>query len=520
MYLYGMRLIITEKQLKDLIRLQSENQELTEQGEGGGTPEAGTSSDGEKKTGASKWESGVTRGPANQIAVTKWSDVVGSKITRGKANPLSEQVSLLSPPINPVAINKTFNPATDTPTKEYGTFWGAKFLIPTDGSVKVTTWKDDKLRGLNFVDAYEKDGRVHWPYKYIDSKTKQEKTQDQLAPDEDFLKETFPTGTLKTIYTEKDKKWYTVVLTKTQGGWIANNGYFHNDGKQYEKYDPEKHIHVSFTTSALNWLSENWLLVAEVVASIAVGIATGGASFIVQALAQVGVGLTFAGVGYALSDKEYKDKMGLAIGVAIAFIPFASSFANKRLLGPAYEALTKYSDDFAKATTKEEVEAVFEMVAKNDPAALDVLKAAFKEIPKSEFESIIKTKLVQGFSESVRLGKIDLNQLRGYRLKWWKEALLEGGAAFPVGITTGWAYGSLTEEERDREEIAKFLGIDNLEKSSSAYDPKRKASIDSAIVANRNKRLDLTPKEVKPQDTLSVDNEPVPEWDRIPIKKN
>ena len=89
-----MRLVITEKQLKGLIRLQSENQELTEQGEGEGAPETGTSSDGEKKTGASKWESGVTRGPGNQIGVTTWSEVVGSKLTRGKANPLSEQGSI------------------------------------------------------------------------------------------------------------------------------------------------------------------------------------------------------------------------------------------------------------------------------------------------------------------------------------------------------------------------------------------------------------------------------------------
>lgn len=35
-----------------------------------------------------KWESGVSRGPANQIAITKWSDIVGSTINRGKANPL------------------------------------------------------------------------------------------------------------------------------------------------------------------------------------------------------------------------------------------------------------------------------------------------------------------------------------------------------------------------------------------------------------------------------------------------
>jgi hypothetical protein len=84
-----MHLVITEKQLKELIRLTSNNQELKEQGAGEGAPEAGTSSDGETKTGASKWESGVTRGAANQIAVTKWAD--SYKITRGRANPLSEQ---------------------------------------------------------------------------------------------------------------------------------------------------------------------------------------------------------------------------------------------------------------------------------------------------------------------------------------------------------------------------------------------------------------------------------------------
>jgi hypothetical protein len=33
-----------------------------------------------------KWESGVTRGLANQIGLTKWRDIV--KVTRGKANTL------------------------------------------------------------------------------------------------------------------------------------------------------------------------------------------------------------------------------------------------------------------------------------------------------------------------------------------------------------------------------------------------------------------------------------------------
>lgn len=96
-----MRLVITEKQLKELIRLRSNNQELSEQGEG--APETGTSSDGETKTGASKWESGVTRGPANQIAVTKWAD--SYKITRGRANPLNEQGSF------DIAFNRRYGTA-------------------------------------------------------------------------------------------------------------------------------------------------------------------------------------------------------------------------------------------------------------------------------------------------------------------------------------------------------------------------------------------------------------------------
>ena len=58
-------------------------------------PKSGTS---DKQTGGSgypevgKWESGVTRGPANQVGVTKWSDVVGANLKRSKANQLKEQI--------------------------------------------------------------------------------------------------------------------------------------------------------------------------------------------------------------------------------------------------------------------------------------------------------------------------------------------------------------------------------------------------------------------------------------------
>lgn len=83
-----MKLVISEKQLKTLISQMNVDQDLAEQGEGEGAPESGTSSDGEKKTGATLWTSGATRG-AYQLGVTKWAD--SYKITRGRANPLWEQ---------------------------------------------------------------------------------------------------------------------------------------------------------------------------------------------------------------------------------------------------------------------------------------------------------------------------------------------------------------------------------------------------------------------------------------------
>jgi hypothetical protein len=89
-----MEYIITEKQLKLILSNEVLNQEIEEQTESepvSSEPEKGTSSTqsgGQGYPSVGKWESGLTRGPANQVGVTKWSDIVGSSLKRGKANPL------------------------------------------------------------------------------------------------------------------------------------------------------------------------------------------------------------------------------------------------------------------------------------------------------------------------------------------------------------------------------------------------------------------------------------------------
>lgn len=81
-----MRIVISEKQYKLLVG------DIDEQptDPSAAAPSTGTGTTGSKQgyPEVGKWESGVTRGPANQVGVTKWSDVVGSLIKRGKANPL------------------------------------------------------------------------------------------------------------------------------------------------------------------------------------------------------------------------------------------------------------------------------------------------------------------------------------------------------------------------------------------------------------------------------------------------
>ena len=88
-----MKLLINEKQLKAILSKEVSQEEMEEQEDPtAAQPDTGTSdtqSGGQGYPEVGKWESGVGReGPANQIGPTKWTDIVGAKLTRGKANKL------------------------------------------------------------------------------------------------------------------------------------------------------------------------------------------------------------------------------------------------------------------------------------------------------------------------------------------------------------------------------------------------------------------------------------------------
>lgn len=84
-----MNLHISEIQFNKLVKEITKDKHIQEQPSP--EPTAGTSTTqtgGKGYPQVGKWESGASRGPANQIGVTKWADIVGSSLKRGKANQL------------------------------------------------------------------------------------------------------------------------------------------------------------------------------------------------------------------------------------------------------------------------------------------------------------------------------------------------------------------------------------------------------------------------------------------------
>jgi hypothetical protein len=83
-----MKIQISERQYELLLGHIKTPKQIEEQPDpSAAQPKSGTGSSGSKQgyPEVGKWESGTGReGPANQIGVTKWSDIVGSKVSRNK----------------------------------------------------------------------------------------------------------------------------------------------------------------------------------------------------------------------------------------------------------------------------------------------------------------------------------------------------------------------------------------------------------------------------------------------------
>ena len=239
-----MKLYLSEKQIANLVSVLHEDDAATTDSSGGATSSPGTSATQSGGTGypaVSKWESGLQRGPANQVGVTKWADVVGSKINRGKANQLKEQgVSSLLPPIGPgfsqqmSAIDNELNKKTEkdflikhnafiskTPPNFYKT---NNILLPRSVGKNVTKYSNFNQTGAELQrDFFKSWFNTEW---------------ETYVPKGNDLSEILPNGTLRS-FTINNRQYIATLkrVNDTPPYYYKFNGYV--DVAEGLPYNPE-----------------------------------------------------------------------------------------------------------------------------------------------------------------------------------------------------------------------------------------------------------------------------------------
>ena len=231
-------------------------------------------------------------------------------------------------------------------------------------------------------------------------------------------------------------------------------------------------------------------LIIQLALSIAVAIATGGESLIVQCMAQLAVQVPFS-----IKDFAEGHTWSAILSMAICFLPLGGKALG---LGTRYntKVLGQIGTELKTAQTIEEVEQV--LIRAEAKGILDnttkvALSRFFKQTPQ-EFEKLIGEGLMETFKMGVKEGTIVLEKIPFRQLKWWKHLLIEGG----VGLASlgGAQYVDAVNETREQliAAIKKEVGIGN-----------QKLKTDDEDAADLQKYLELKNKTTQqPQQTVQT----------------
>jgi hypothetical protein len=456
-----MEYIITEKQLKLILSNEVTNQEIGEQTEAepvSSQPTAGTSSTqsgGQGYPSVGKWESGLTRGPANQIGVTKWSDIVGSTLKRGKANPLKEQIAPYTPYNSNISLydrGKLVKKENKEKWINLNTSFKTKISIPKDS--KYTLWKPNMIRQAIFAkkDENGKPMMVNYGQGDIEYTWGPKDSQYEFGPTEIELKSILPDNTLRNFTTKKDNKIYKLSFkfNKSSGEYELLENYFDKEGQPYESKN-----YLDFEGKVLNFVDEWGMTIAQVGLSIAVGFATGGSSLFVQAIAQVAVSIPFAAIDFSKGDN-----FGGTLSLVLATIPVVNAATKFGVSGPL-KALKNGGKDFIQRLstlkTEEQVRRFYNVLPSDSGEKL-ILTRLLKQTPK-ELENVIGTAAIEGFKKGVANGTIVLEKIPFKQLYWWKDLLVNGVGMLGLGTGAQIAKQKYDENEsiKQKEELINII---------------------------------------------------------------
>lgn len=328
-----MKLGLSERQYKLVISEVVKSQEIEEQGEPvNSEPEAGTSaqqSGGQGYPAVGKWESGVTRGPGNQIGVTKWSDIVGASLKRGKANQLKEQttnsvIQILRPD------GKVMNAPTNTQIIglfDQSAMDGSKFknslksMISKEngglGNKETEKWIPSdwsKIIKLNSVSTFKTPDNKTYTASFKHPKLEQFRN----VSSEEF-----------------QQKFYA--MSPNPSGWKFM-GYYTSQGTGFVGVESEQ----SFWEEWKYWILAGASIVAAIVIPGIGGI-----------LLSIGIDLVSAALQYSEGDT-----IGAGISTILAFIPVIGKFIPS--LKVPNEVVEKLAKEFAPLTDEASIIAKIE----------------------------------------------------------------------------------------------------------------------------------------------------------------
>jgi hypothetical protein len=385
-----MKFKITESQLKKLMTQLDNKQEVAEDetaGEGGvdtnpdAAPKSGESTDTGKQTGAAKWPSHgqqPAEGPSNVRGNTKWASK-NQQPARGAANDIAEQGLAGNASTGQANGGHTYGDGYDhTPAPpEYYEYtysqYPDKYEVPTNA--KVDLWQPSDDRKKYFGWEYIRDTQQYdtWYISTTDPKTPLVYFQ---APSNEYLTKLFPDGTIKRITTPDGKVYVCEIsheipmISSTHGpiySWYQLSKFFTSTPQLWHVvqlnefggslvYDSTKYVTKRglFGEDVKFW-DTGWGLAVQLLATVAIGIATAGVGTLVEAsIASVMLADAAIQAGFNVYVGWQQKAAGNDFGATCSFMFALIPFMGKMSAGTKLANVSGY-------LTKKEIEEVIEI---------------------------------------------------------------------------------------------------------------------------------------------------------------
>ena len=324
-----------------------------------------------------KWESGITRGPANPIGVAKWADVVGAKLTRGHANPLKEQEIGMQPGRTTQIAQALNAPEIERKReemerkREIDKNFNENFFM-----IEMPKTSLSKASDLILPKNYEGIKTTYSVYEhplnpYAIFKDWVGTGYEDYIPDQRQLEEILPNGTLKSFTIGNIRYVAHVKRFSDKPLLYGFHWYFNEDGKPYNSKDyiSKEQVPEEFQLGE-GWWSEwgQWVLTAG---SILAACLIPGAQGL---LISIGLDLVAAADLYV----NKKDNVGAGISFILAFVPVIGNVA--RVGKVSTKTASKLAKTFAPLKTEEEI---LEAMSKLPKQEQYIVQQILKQDPKT-----------------------------------------------------------------------------------------------------------------------------------------